>query len=730
LQNLSLFGVGLPLGLAMIGGWIYAIIRNVRRPRAAELIVLVYVVPYFAITGDFYAKFLRYMLPITPFLAMFAALGLIRLIDLAHGWRIAALHPELASAGPAMVRLPPEFVPESPGDDRDLADLRHFDGDGATSTSHVGGDPARPNGDGGRRLLASQSSPATNGHVALDPATVSAGWSEGLDPDLRRRAELKGLALRDLIGGVGPRPVGDAQRIAQTEGRSPDWFAEDRADGGAVVALPSAATEMGDERAFRADGWVEVPSDDEPDPDAPTPTPLPAWLARFPSVAAFASGRGPTWLARSLAAFVLAFTAFYGLAFDHMYDRLSPPVSASEWLYQNAPRGAVIATEHWEEGMPVPLQTSSGQLDAGSEGYQIVTMPMYDDDNAQKLGTIVNNLEQADYVVFFSNRLYGTVPRIPARYPMSRRYYEDLFGGKLGFQLVDVGERYPNLLGVAFVDNTLADPGLPVPLLIQHDRIAPITIDLGHADESFSVYDHQRVLIFQKTQKLTPDQLAALIGPPPAPGTTAPTGQVAQYKSLLLTPAQEALVQAGGTFGDQFNRGDLLNRFPLAVWVLVILLVGLGGFPFGFLALRFLPDRGYLLSRTLGTLMFVWLSWVIVSLGLVEATRPVTLAILFVFLALALGAAYLQRDQIAAFVRAHRRLLLAEEGVFWLAFLYDLWIRAQDPDLWHPVLGGEKPMDLAYYTAAARSPIYPPYDPWFAGATSPSTTSARSSSAP
>src|SRR6185312_16257311 len=29
--------------------------------------------------------------------------------------------------------------------------------------------------------------------------------------------------------------------------------------------------------------------------------------------------------------------------------------------------------------------------------------------------------------------------------------------------------------------------------------------------------------------------------------------------------------------------------------------------------------------------------------------------------------------------------------------------------------GGEKPMDLAYFTAAARSVIYPPYDPWFAG---------------
>ena len=96
---------------------------------------------------------------------------------------------------------------------------------------------------------------------------------------------------------------------------------------------------------------------------------------------------------------------------------------------------------------------------------------------------------------------------MPQRYPMSQRYYDDLFGGKLGFTLVEVADRYPNLLGVAFVDDTLHDPGLPVPPLIQNEHVAPITINLGHADESFSVYDHQKVLIFKKTQNLTPTQL-------------------------------------------------------------------------------------------------------------------------------------------------------------------------------------------------------------------------------
>lgn len=692
LQNLVLFGVGLPLGLAMLGGWLYVIIRNILRPRIAELVVLVYVVPYFAITGDFYAKFLRYMLPITPFLVLFAAFGLVRLVDLVRCWyRSADDGLGMKSEGNGALH---RAVPEVDAAGFDLADLARIDGDEPGTPDDRPDQrtavPATP--EGPRRTSSLPwSSPATNGVAALDPLTSSPDLFEPVHPD------------------VDP----EAERFAQIKGLSLEWFTANDAD--LETEAGPTRTAVHDGRRQPGDGWSELGSEVDAESDEAEPRLLPGWLAGHPAVAALFRTPWPTRFARGLVVAVLGFTAFYGLAFDHMYAQVSPPVQASEWLYQHAPRGSVLATEHWEEGMPVPIVSAKGVQDAGTQGYRILTMPMYDDDNAQKLNVLVNNLERADYIVFFSNRMYGTVTRMPARYPMSRRYYEELFAQKLGFTLVDVGERYPNLLGVAFVDNTLADPGLPVPPLIRNDHPAPITIDLGHADESFSVYDHQRVLVFKKTQPLTPDQLRTLIGPAPAPGQIASTSTIPHYKSLMLTSAQEAAVKAGGTFRDLFNRDDLLNRFPLPVWMTVILLVGLGGFPFAFLTFRFLPDRGYLVSRTLGVLMFVWLSWMVVSLGLIKATRPATLAVFGVFLIVAAVTGYLQRDDIAAFVREHRHLLLAEEGVFWLAFLYDVWIRAQNPDLWHPVLGGEKPMDLAYLTAATRSPIYPPYDPWFAG---------------
>ncbi|MFZ5916601.1 MAG: DUF2298 domain-containing protein [Chloroflexota bacterium] len=61
------WGMGWPLGLVAVAGFVWLIVRAVRRRAlAGEWIILSWLVPYFGLTGLFLAKFMRYMIPVTP----------------------------------------------------------------------------------------------------------------------------------------------------------------------------------------------------------------------------------------------------------------------------------------------------------------------------------------------------------------------------------------------------------------------------------------------------------------------------------------------------------------------------------------------------------------------------------------------------------------------------------------------------------------------------------------
>jgi Dolichyl-phosphate-mannose-protein mannosyltransferase len=73
IQNMILWGMGLMLGLLAFGGLFWFVWRIWRRNAGLWLIVLSWVFVYGAITGSFYVKFMRYMLPLYPFLTLMGA---------------------------------------------------------------------------------------------------------------------------------------------------------------------------------------------------------------------------------------------------------------------------------------------------------------------------------------------------------------------------------------------------------------------------------------------------------------------------------------------------------------------------------------------------------------------------------------------------------------------------------------------------------------------------------
>ena len=392
------------------------------------------------------------------------------------------------------------------------------------------------------------------------------------------------------------------------------------------------------------------------------------------------------WPARATAAvpILVVFATFgWAIAFVQIYTQPNSRVTASRWLLDNLPKGAVLALEHWDDALPLALPGRD------SKGFQEVSMNLYDDENPEKLKKLLDNLNKADYVILASNRLYGSIPRLPQRYPLATEYYRALFDGRLGYELVAQFTSRPRLFGLEIVDDG--------------------------AQEDFTVYDHPKIQVFRKAADYDPSRTAGVLGAVSLDNVQhvkALEGSVGQ--APLLTPQEWATAQAGGTWSALFHSGDLANRFALPLWWAAASLLGLVVWPILWRLTPHLADRGFGLSRTLGVLMVAYASWLLASLKIAPFGRTSLLA---VAAALALASALLLRSHGAGFRRYLRTswpALMASEAAFTVGFLVCLWMRLVNPDLWHPAYGGEKPMDFAYLNAIIKSDYFPPYDPWFA----------------
>jgi len=384
---------------------------------------------------------------------------------------------------------------------------------------------------------------------------------------------------------------------------------------------------------------------------------------------------------------------------------------------------SVVANEHWDDPLPLRMEGRDAFFNwyqglSSSSGGQINN---YDDDTIQKRASLFNWLDEADVIVLSSNRLYASIPRLPQRYPLTTEYYRLLLGGTLGFDLAAEFVSYAALGVCQFPDQENPFP-LATPLTT---NAKPCSIDLGPAEEAFSVYDHPTVLIFRKNDDYSRANVEALLPKSLLDGVRWMTPREATQdsadddgSSLLLTAGMRAEQERGGTWSELFNTNAIQNlsgRVAVVMWALFLTLLGWIAFPLVYLLFPNLRCRAYGLSRVIGLLIWAYLGWLLASLHILPFARIV---LWLLVLAMAGASALLARRHWAGLrtlVSEQWRNMLAVDVVFLLLFLVWVGVRWMNPDLWHPVVGGEKPMDFAYFNAVIKSTWFPPYDPWFAG---------------
>lgn len=215
----------------------------------------------------------------------------------------------------------------------------------------------------------------------------------------------------------------------------------------------------------------------------------------LPVVAAYGLARAASArpaAAGAAGAAVLAATFLYAVAFVGIYDRPNTRVAATAWLNETLPRGTAIANEHWDDPLPV-----AGNWTGGTTGFLGLELPVFDPDDGQKLRTLYEQLGAADVYVLSSPRAWNTIGRLPDRFPLMTRFYEELFAGRLPFERVATFESYPSLLGFELRDR--------------------------RAEEAFWVYDHAPVTIFRRTGPLDWDTFRTQLCPQPVAPHCGPT---------------------------------------------------------------------------------------------------------------------------------------------------------------------------------------------------------------
>lgn len=158
-----------------------------------------------------------------------------------------------------------------------------------------------------------------------------------------------------------------------------------------------------------------------------------------------------------------------GLLFSSIYFLPDIRFTASKWIYQNIPSGSIVLSET-ANVVDIPILPRRSLGEGGlPQNYSLspISFDFYHlDENPELFPKLIDNLEKANYIFVPSKRLFANNLRLPEKYSLAARYHQLLFSGQLGFQEVK--------------------------------KFKPFLINDEQAEETWSVFDHPVIRIYQK----------------------------------------------------------------------------------------------------------------------------------------------------------------------------------------------------------------------------------------
>jgi hypothetical protein len=188
-----------------------------------------------------------------------------------------------------------------------------------------------------------------------------------------------------------------------------------------------------------------------------------------------------------LSAVVILLSTAYALAFVQIYRHTDTRVEASRWIIDNIPAGARILHDP-EPQIVLPLDSA--------RNYDLLIPDYYTSNRLHDPSFWVDSVQGREYIVIVSRRNYSTLMALADRYPLAACYYQSLFDGTLGYSLLAQFTSYP--------------------------RLGAWEINTDSAEETFQVFDHPRVMVFERKSALSPQELETALACTPNALSSSP----------------------------------------------------------------------------------------------------------------------------------------------------------------------------------------------------------------